>query len=435
MTGPGTGPIAIRLLLALACSVVLLTLQTPCASAAESAIEDRGAPAPGTHFRLSFDLPGWKQVYFSESAELQEEEEAEGVTEGNQEAATGDYSRIVKLSSSARCYLELESNAIFSVGAPTVSRGVVSGTGTHLLGMSRRELRLAASGQHGSVRWYIGSLHGGQIIGLTLQPAPPSLAQVGNRYLIAEFGLKRRAYTQPRDVYLSPPPSLRERLACLHIEQRTIRDALRPILRDARAEAGRYRPGKRLPGHALPLCVAERCPALLVTPSIEIYQTIPFTGVLGEPGQTFARWRANGRIVNVGVHSKPAKLLCSAGSYVAYPQQSYSKYPDTPTTWSIVRVDAATGARIFVPAFPGTSEVTTSPIVTDLVLAPDGALAWIVEGTPSNPRVNTVSRLPAGGSTPELLASREAVQPGTLALEAGVVRWREGSATGEAPLP
>jgi len=430
MTGSG------RLLLSLACGLALLALQMPSASAsaAESAIEDRGAPARGTHFRLSFSLPGWKQVYFSESAELQQEEEAEGVTEGNQEAATGDYSRIVKLSSSARCYLELESNAIFSVGAPAVSRGVVSGTGTHLLGMSRRELRFAASGRDGSVRWYVGSLHGGQVIGLTLQPAPRALVHVGNRYLIAEFGLKRRAYLQPRDVYLSPSPSLRERLACLHVEQRAIGEELRPILRDARAEAGRYRAGKGLPGHALPLCVAERCPALVVTPSIEIYRTIPLTGVPGEPGQTFARWRANGRITNVGVHSKPEKLLCSAGSYVAYPQQSYSKYPDTPTTWSIVRVDAATGARIFVPAFPGTSELTTAPSVSDLVLEPDGALAWIVEGTPSNPRVNTVSRLPAGGSTPELLASGEAVHPGTLALQAGVVRWREGSATGEAPL-
>jgi hypothetical protein len=430
MTGSG------RLLLSLACGFTLLALQmsSASASAAESPIEDRGAPAPGTHFRLSFNLPGWRQVYFSESAELQEEEEAEGVTEGNQEAATGDYSRIVKLSSSARCYLELESNAIFSVGAPTVSRGVVSGTGTHLLGMSRRELRFAASGRDGPVRWYVGSLHGGQIVGLTLQPAPRALVQVGNRYLIAEFGLTRRAYVEPRDVYLSPLPSLRERLACLRLEQRTIRDALRPILRDARAEAGHYRAGKRLPGHALPLCVAERCPALLVTPSIEIYRTIPLTGVPGEPGQTFARWRANGRITNVGVHSKPEKLLCSAGSYVAYPQQSYSKYPDTPTTWSIVRVDAATGARIFVPAFPGTSELTTGPSVSDLVLAPDGALAWIVEGTPSNPRVNTVSRLPAGGSMPELLASGEAVHTGTLALQAGGVRWREGSATGEAPL-
>jgi hypothetical protein len=427
---------AIRLRLVLACGVALLALPVLCASAgaAESTIEDRGAPAPGTHFRLSFDLPGWKQVYFSESPELQQEEEAEGVQEANQEAATGDYSRIVKLSSSARCYLELESNAIFSVGAPSVSRGVVSGTGTHLLGMSRRELRFAASGREGSVRWYVGALHGGQIVGLMFQPAPQPLARVGDRYLIAEFGLKRRAYVQPRDVYLSPPPSLRERVACLHIEQRAIADLLRPILHDARAEVGRYRPGKKLPGHALPRCVAERCPALLVTPSIEIYQTIPFTGLLGEPGDTFARWRANGRITNVGVHAKPDRLLGSAGSYVAYPQQSYSKYPDTPTTWSIVRVDAATGARISVPAFPGTSELTTGPIVSDLVLAPDGALAWIVEGTPSNPRVNTVSRLPVGGSTPEPLASGESIQPGTLSLQAGVVRWRDGSATGQAPL-
>jgi hypothetical protein len=414
---------ATRRLLALACAAALLALQTCCASAgaAQSGIEDRGAPAPGAHFLFSFNLPGWRQVYFSESAEQQESEEAEGVLERDEEAAEGDYSQIVKLSASARCYLELESNAIFSRTAPSISRGVLSGTGTHLLGSSHRDLHFADSGSGGSVHWYIGSLHGAQIIGLTLQPAPPALARIGDRYLIAEFGLTRRAYLEPRDVYLSPPPSARERAACLGIEQRVIREQLRPILRNARVEAGRYRPGKRVSGHALPRCVAERCPALLITPSIEIYQTLPLADGPGDAGQTYARWRANGRITNVGVHAKPAPLLKSAGQYVAYQTSS-----------SIVRVDAATGAQIFV--LTGFSEVTMGAAVSDLVLAPDGALAWIVEGTAINPRVNTVSRLPAGGSTPELLASGEAIVPGTLALETGVVRWREGSASREASL-
>jgi len=418
---------------ALVCCAIAVAVLCGQARAADTPIEDRGAPAPGASFRFQFELPeSWKQNYQSESTESQEQEEEDGPEAGPE---TGDYSQIVTLSARARCYLDLESNVIFSRYAPQIAPGVLSGTGTHLIKLSGNRLRYVESGGEGPVHWYLGSLQGANIVGLSLQRAPAALARVGDRYLIAEFGLRRRAYLQPRDVYLSPPPSRRERASCLALELRAIGDELRPILAAARAQPGRYRPGRAAPGHRLPHCVAEACPALLVTPMLQIYRTVPLWNNDDQgTDPTYLRWRASGRITRIGGQESSAPLLRVAGPYVAYPEVDANKYEGI-TGLTISRIDAVTGSATNHPAFTGRVEVATFPAVTDLVLAADGTLAWIVEGTPLNPRVSTVTSVPAGAPTPLLLAESEAVQPRTLSLEAGTLHWHEGPLLRESPLP
>jgi hypothetical protein len=309
------------------------------ASAAGTPIEARGQTVRSAHFYLGYGLPGWDQVYRSESAEEQEEE-GEEQTEAN----TGAYSVIHKLSGSGRCFMEIESNAIFSPSAPHITDGIVSGAGTHLLQLSRRWLSFASSGSDGAIRWFLGSIHGDAIIGLSLQPAPAAFARAGEPYLITEFALHRKAYLAPKDFYISPPPSAAQRAACLSLQQLAARRALIAILDEAHSVSGHYRPGKKRPGHELPRCAAEDCPALRVTSTVQIYQTVPLWDTKGRSAhQTFVRWRATGRITQIGSQTPPAPLVRAVGRYIAYPETSFNKYNNVNTSWSIVRVDASTG--------------------------------------------------------------------------------------------
>jgi hypothetical protein len=171
---------------------------------------------------------------------------------------------------------------------------------------------------------------------------------------------------------------------------------------------------------------------------VQIFQIIPLWNTDEPSGHdTFVRSRQSGRITNIGVQTPPHPLIEVNGHYVAYPEASSSRYPEPDTSWSILRVDAGTGRRLEVPAGLDQQEDAyiprSDPGVTDLALAPDGALAWIIAGTFTNPRVTDVYLLPAGSMTPERLAGGEAVQPGSLMVGAGIIQWHEGQGVREAP--
>ena len=178
---------------------------------------------------------------------------------------------------------------------------------------------------------------------------------------------------------------------------------------------------------------------------------------------TFIEWLASGRTTPLGdeysVEAVESALTLKrpvlSGPFLAYALVGYGSYNGEGATWKIMRLNARTGRReeargsraggepggaISTPCDGGVGE--GSPGVTDLIVAPSGALAWIIGALPyqyysSDPTklsTYTVCALSAHSRTPEVLDSDSTIAPGSLALAGELVYWTDRGSPHSAPI-
>jgi hypothetical protein len=204
--------------------------------------------------------------------------------------------------------------------------------------------------------------------------------------------------------------------------------------------------------HTRPLCVIHRCKTIEANARVRVYRaTSVLEGVTVYSG-TFARWVMSRRITPLGdqYHEEEPGLtlerLALSGRYAAYALVRFGKYNGEGTYWKVLRLNVKAGRGEEVrsdfggPRGEAPPECSgglpfTSPGITDLVVTPKGAVAWIIgrkdyDPYASNPRPNPSSyrlcELTAGSRTPMLLANSGTIAPKSLATVSGHLYWTEG---------
>ncbi|MHB1860582.1 MAG: hypothetical protein ACYCUM_10835 [Solirubrobacteraceae bacterium] len=188
------------------------------------------------------------------------------------------------------------------------------------------------------------------------------------------------------------------------------------------------------------LCLRYRCTTAVANTTTEVlFVTEKHRGHF--PGAivgTFARWRPTGRLTLLvskenyefaSLGFGPAEPLAIAGRYVAVARPNCTELHQCNTSSGseaamVVRVDVKTGRHV---------STGDRYAIDDLVLAPNGTVAWIEDPIKLNPMEAgkpapevRVARTAMTFAQPTLVASSSAIEPHSLALAGSHLYWSEG---------
>src|ERR1700682_6407877 len=196
--------------------------------------------------------------------------------------------------------------------------------------------------------------------------------------------------------------------------------------------------------------VYYRCRTLLVTRQVRIFQETPRPP--REPInylKTFAVWLRTGRLTplddRVEEESREPELrrMTLSGRYLAYALVGSAVFRNESSeglTWQIRRLNIRTGTsekirREHKCVAADESENWNAPGVTDLLVTPNGTMAWIFGSYYESPANYRVCELPPGSSSPILLANSQTITPKSLAIATNRLSWLENGIPRSAPLP
>jgi hypothetical protein len=196
--------------------------------------------------------------------------------------------------------------------------------------------------------------------------------------------------------------------------------------------------------------VYYRCRTLLANRKVRIFQETPRPP--REPInylKTFALWRRTGRLTPLGdrveEESREPELrrMTLSGQYLAYTLVGSAAFRNESSeglTWQIRRLNIRTGRsekvrREYKCVAADQSEDWDAPGVTDLLVTPNGTMAWIFGSYYEFPTNYRVCELPPGTPSPILLANSQTITPKSLAIASNRLSWRENGIPRSAPLP
>jgi hypothetical protein len=192
------------------------------------------------------------------------------------------------------------------------------------------------------------------------------------------------------------------------------------------------------------------CHTTLSRRHVRVYQVVPRPP--REPvnyDETYALWLPSHRVTALGDkveegNTEPGLARISlGGEYVAYALTGSSVFREESAeglTWQIWRLNVKTGRdekvrREHKCVAADLSEGWDAPGVSDLLVTPQGTMAWMFGSYNTFPTSYRVCVTPPGTTSPLLLASSPAIAPKSLAIAAGRLSWVENGETRSAPLP
>jgi hypothetical protein len=400
--------------------------------AAETRVEGWSVVGLSEHFHLTFPLSR-----FWDQATMEQGDEAE---EGPFTADIGAYVAVVGLGAETRCELRLEANATLTRHPPTFRNSRLEGLGVGQLTLSgnrrRRTLAVERSGVAGGWRWYLGAPARGRAAALAVEGAPAGRTPAGYHYLVAGYTIAWKTYREPFPEWHERATSAAQRGRCRGIALSRYRSTVLRALEQAQPANGHVLPSRPRGREAEPECVLRRCNVLAKDRDLVVYRArsrsldeLPYERTL-----VASLLRSTTTSLAGGLGPRLGHFVLS-GSKLAFAEQVTGHYNDEATDWSIGRFDAATGSvERVAAALNGEAAIYYPHRVTDLVLDSAGAVAWIIEGPRTTPKVRSVYYLAPGSATPTQLGRSEAVRSGSLAILVGRLRWSEGGAAREAPI-
>jgi hypothetical protein len=386
------------------------------------------------HFHLTFPLsPSWDQ-----SAE----EEEGGAEDGPPSAEVGVYVTAVGLRGGARCELRLASNATLARHPPTLRGDLLAGPGIGQLALSgdrsRKVLAVERSGAGAGRRWYLGRPDEGRAAAVAVQAAPSSWTPAGYRYIVAAYTITWKTYREPRPAWHARAASATQRERCRNFALARYRTTVLRALEQVHPTKGRVLPGRPRRRYAEPECVLRRCKVLANDSDLVVYRAESRS--LYEPSYERTLVASLTRntttsLASGGIEGSLLGRFVLSGQKLAFTERWTGRYNEEPTHWSIGRFDAGTG-RIerVAAALNGENALRYPSAVSDLVLGTDGTVAWIIGGPRASPKARSVYYLAPGSAMPTQLASSEAVEPRSLAIVPGRLRWSERGVTHEASI-
>lgn|GEM_PF-5729342 len=386
------------------------------------------------HFHLTFPLSrSWDQAT---------EEEDGGAEDGLPTADVGVYVTTVGLHAGGRCELRLESDATLTRHPPTLRGRVLGGPGIGQLVLSRdrsrRALAVERSGAGAGRHWYLGRPDERRAAAVAVEDAPAGWTPAGYRYVVAGYTITWKTYREPRPAWHARATSATQRARCRNVALARYRTTVLRALEHTRPRKGHVLPDRPRRRYAEPECVLRRCKVLANDRDLVVYRAESRSVYELSYERTLVASPRHGTTTSlalVGIEGQRLGRFVLAGQKLAFTEQWTGRYNEEPTHWSIGRFDATTG-RIerVAAALNGENALHYPSGVSDLVLGTDGTAAWIIGGPRASPKLRSVYFLAPGSTTPTQLARSEAVEPRSLAIAPGRLRWSERGVAREAPI-
>jgi hypothetical protein len=271
-----------------------------------------------------------------------------------------------------------------------------------------------------------------------VEQAPPGQTPTGYRFVVAEYAITWKAYREPRPVWHARPVSVAQQAGCRRIALARYRTSVLRALEQARPAKGHVQPQRPRGRYTEPECVLHSCTVLAKDQDLVVYRAENRSEFEPAYERTLVVSPTRGSttsLATLGVEGPRLGRFVLAGAQLAFTEQMTGRYNGEPTVWSIGRFDAGSGRVELVAAAPGGENALRYPSgVTGLVLDPAGAVAWIIGGPPASPKLRSLYYLAPGSATPTQLARSEAVEPRSLAIVSGRLRWSERGVAHEASI-